>query len=80
MAKWVAKQLAVNETSVEEQLNDGQYFSSKEMNEMASNGELLTLYMTQQENFVNTGMLDDKGDVLEPKDYVHAELIQEATK
>lgn len=80
MAKWVAKQLAVNETSVEEQLNDGQYFSSKEMNEMASNGELLTLYMTQQENFVNTGMLDDKGEVLEPKDYVHTELIQEATK
>lgn len=80
MAKWVAKQLAVDESSVEQQLNDGQYFSSKEMNKMASDGELLKLYSTQQENFVNTGMLDKKADLLEPKDYVHTDLIEEATK
>lgn len=80
MAEWVAKQLAVDESSVKQQLKDGKYFSSKEMNKMAKDDELIKLYTTQQENFVNTGMLKSGADKVQPKDYVHIDLIEEATK
>lgn len=80
MAAWVAKQLAVDVASVELQLKDGQYFTAKEIGEKLANGELYELYGTQQQNFINTGMLEDSKDLLTPKDYVLSDLLAEATK
>lgn len=38
------------------------------------------LYGTQQKNFIETGMLEDTGDLVQPEDYLLADLINEAMK
>ncbi len=80
MAEWVAKQLAVDVASVEIQLEDGQYFTAKEVGEKLANGDWFNIYETQQQNFVDTGMLEDNGKLLAPKDYVLTDLLEEVTK
>lgn len=80
MAQWVAKQLAVDVENIELQLQDGQYFTAEEFEEQLANGETYKLYATQQENFVNTGMLEDNGELLTPEEYILTNLITDAGK
>lgn len=80
MAEWVAQQLAVDVANIELQLQDGKYFTSKEFQEKVASGEMYELYGTQQKNFIDTGMLEDTGDLVQPEDYLLADLINEAMK
>ncbi len=80
MAKWVAKQLAVDEKNVEEQLQDGEYFDAKGLLEIAKDGTMLKYYEKQQENFVDKGMLKDVKELTPAKDYLLTQVIEEANK
>lgn len=79
VAKWVAKQLAVDEDSVLQQLNDATWFTSAEMVQQAEDGTMLKLYNKQKDNFIERGQIEEKGS-LDAKEFVLVDLILEAAK
>lgn len=79
VAKWVAKQSAVDEEAVLEQTGDGDWKTSEEILEMLKDGTIEQYYEKQQENFIESERLteDDKVDVSE---YVLFENMEEAAE
>lgn len=79
VAKWVAKEIAVDEDSVVEQEGDGEWVTSDEMIDMIEDGTLEDYYKTQQDNFIDSGDVeeDEKTDV---DDYVMLDLMKEASE
>lgn len=79
VAKWVAKQSAVDEEAVLEQTGDGDWKTPDEILEMLNDGTIEQYYKKQQENFIESERLtaDDKVEVSE---YVLFENMEEAAK
>ena len=65
VAKWVAKEIAVDEQSVLDQTGDGEWITSDELVDMINDGSIKTYYEKQQDNFVEAERLteDEKTDV-----------------
>lgn len=79
VAKWVSKEIAVDEDSVVEQEGDGEWVASDEMLDMIEDGTLEDYYKTQQENFIDSGDVEeDEGT--DVADYVMLDLMKEAAE
>ncbi|OZU88032.1 ethanolamine utilization protein EutG [Virgibacillus indicus] len=79
VAKWVAKQSAVEEDAVLAQTGDGDWKKSEEILEMLNDGTIEQYYEKQQENFIESERLteDDKVDVSE---YLMLENMEKAAE
>lgn len=79
VAKWVAKETAVDEDSVLEQTGDGEWTTSEEMIDMIKDGTLKEYYKKQQENFIEAGQLAEK-DEIPVDDYVMFDMMKDAAE
>lgn len=79
VAKWVAKQIAVDEKTVLDQTGDGEWASSKDLVDMINSGKLEALYKKQQENFIKDGKLTES-EALPVDQYVLFDNMLEAAK
>lgn len=79
VAKWVAKQSAVEEDAVLAQTGDGDWKKPEEILTMLEDGTIEQYYQTQQENFIESGRLteEDKVDVSE---YLMLENMKKAAE
>lgn len=79
VAKWVAKEIALDEKSLLDQTGDGAWLKTAEINAMIADGTIEKYYEKQQENFVDAGRLTK--EELQPVDkYVLFDLMKKAAK
>lgn len=79
VAKWAAKQMAVDEQSVLDQTGDGEWLKAAEMLELIENGTMEKLYEQQQLDFIKAGRLTD-AEKVDVSEYVLFDLMTEAAK
>lgn len=79
VAEWVAAKIAVEVTTVNDQLLDGDWLDSAQMKALLEDGSLKVYYEKQQENFIKGGRLTDE-DKRPVEEYVHFDLMTEALK
>lgn len=79
VAKWVAKEIALDEKSLLEQTGDGAWLKTSEIKAMIEDGTIKKYYEKQQENFVDAKRLTK--EELQPVDkYVLFDLMKKAVK
>ncbi|MGM9987220.1 MAG: ABC transporter substrate-binding protein [Bacillaceae bacterium] len=77
VAKWVAKEIALDEKSLLEQTGDGDWLKASEIKTMIEDGTIKKYYEKQQENFVNAKKLTN--EELQPVEkYVLFDLMKKA--
>ncbi len=79
VAKWVAKETALDEKSVLEQTGDGSWLKASDIQTMIEDGTIENYYKKQQENFVEAGNLKS-GDLQPVEEYVLFDLMKKAVK
>lgn len=79
VAKWVAKQSAIDEEAVLEQLGDGDWKTGKEILEMLQDGTIEQYYEKQQENFIEAGRITEDEKV-EVSEFLMLENMENAAK
>ncbi|MDO4432189.1 MAG: ABC transporter substrate-binding protein [Aerococcaceae bacterium] len=77
VAQWVAEQIAVDISVINDQLLDGDWQTSEQMKKLLESGDLKAYYEKQQENFISVGRLTDK-EARPVEEYVHFDLMLES--
>ncbi|MEG3311353.1 ABC transporter substrate-binding protein [Streptococcus sp. SS-4456] len=75
VAEWTAKQIGGDVATIKEQLNDGDWLTSKQIKELIDSGDLKVYYEKQQENFIKAGAVSAPRDVTE---YVFIDQMSKA--
>lgn len=79
IAGWVAKETALSEESVLEQINDGAWISKAEIVELINDGTMAEYYDKQAQNFLDDDRIEED-DLRPAEDYVLFDLMLEAAK
>jgi len=77
VASWVANQIAVDEDSVLQQLQDANWPTSAQILEKIQSGTFAALYQQQIDNFIQQGRLTE-ADVVPVEEHVRIDLMLEA--
>jgi len=79
VAKWVAKEIALDEKSLIEQTGDGDWVTASDIKTMIEDGSIKKYYEKQQENFVDSKKLT-KEEIQPVENYVLFDIMKKAVE